>query len=156
MGFFALFILWTIGFVVFSGFHRVELVADDYYEQELKYQAEIERLQRARALTVSPSVRYDAARRSIVVTLPGDQARLNPTGSIHLFRPSASRFDQSVALEIAPDGVQHIDASRLPGGLWRARLTWTTAGQTFRHDQEVVIPPAGSAGSGAGDPRPRS
>ncbi|MCZ7641243.1 MAG: FixH family protein [Verrucomicrobia bacterium] len=88
---FALFMLGTAGLIVFSTFHREELVTADYYEQELRHQEQINRLERTEPLRDQVGVAYSPERQQLVISLPPQHAAPHPTGSIHLYRPSAAR-----------------------------------------------------------------
>jgi hypothetical protein len=61
--------------IVFCNRHPADLVAADYYEQEVRYQGQIERLQRAQQRGQLASVAYDPAQRQITVSLPPNQSR---------------------------------------------------------------------------------
>ena len=136
---FVLFITGTVGLIVMACSQRVELVSPDYYERELKFQGQIDRAARAQGATSQASVAYDAARNCITVSLPADQARREVTGSIELYRPSATGMDRAVKLEPDANGTQRLDASGLAPGLWRVRVSWTAEKQNYYLEQKVVV-----------------
>jgi nitrogen fixation protein FixH len=136
---FALFFAGTVGLIVMACSQKVDLVSADYYEQELKFQGRIDRVERTRRAATRAAVAYDAARRCITVSLPADQARHEVTGHIELYRPSAAGLDREV--ELAPDahGVQRLDATGMAPGLWKVRVSWTVEKQDYYLDQKVVV-----------------
>jgi nitrogen fixation protein FixH len=136
---FALFFAGTVGLIVMAFSQKVDLVSADYYEQELKFQGRIDRVERTRRAATQAAVAYDAARRCITVSLPAEQARHGVTGRIELYRPSAAGLDRAV--ELAPDaqGVQRLDAAGLAPGLWKVRVSWTVEKQDYFLDQKVVV-----------------
>jgi len=133
------FIAGTVGLIVMACSQRVELVSPDYYEQELKFQGQIDRVARTRGAADQASVTYDAAGKCISVSLPADQARREVTGSIKLYRPSDTGMDRLVKLEPDANGTQRLDASGLAPGLWRVRVSWTAAKQNYYLEQKVVV-----------------
>lgn len=139
IAFFVVAITGCVGFVIFCSRHPAELVAADYYEQEVRFQGQIERVQRTQQLGAQPAVKYDAARKAITVTLPSGPAEARPTGEILLYRPSAAGLDRRVALEPDAAGRQLIDARDLADGLWKVKVRWTAAGQEYFLDQSVVV-----------------
>lgn len=147
IGFFAVFIVWIAGFIVFSTFHRVDLVSPDYYAQELRHQEQIDRRERAQALPDRVRITYDAARQNLTLTLPIEHALLQPVGVIHFYRPSAAGLDQKRPLDVGSDGRQVLDARQLDPGLWRVRVQWTVEGRDYFAEQEVVISPAKASGA---------
>ena len=135
----ALFIAGTVGLIVMACSQRVELVSPDYYEQELKFQGQIDRVARTLGAASQASVTYDAARHCITVSLPVQQARREVSGRIELYRPSAAGMDR--AFKLAPDtnGVQRLDAAGLAPGPWKVRVSWTVEQQDYFLDQKVVV-----------------
>lgn len=125
-------------FVTFCTRHPADLVAADYYEQEVRYQGQIDRLQHAQQNAQTATVTYDEASKIICVSLAAN-SQGKPAGSIQLYRPSATDLDRQ--FKLAPDekGVQTIDARSLLPGLWKVRVSWTTGKKEFFLDQKIVI-----------------
>lgn len=139
IAFFALAIAGFAAFIVFCHLHPTDLVAADYYEQELRYQAQLEQLQRTRQLQAPDLVRYDPVAHAITLQIPLPAAAAPPTGDIHLYRPSAAGLDRQLKLDVDGRGRQSIDATSLPPGLWRVKVRWSAGGQDYGVDQKVVI-----------------
>jgi hypothetical protein len=128
---FVIFISGTISLVVMASSHKAELVSDNYYEQEIKYQNRIDSLGRAQRLGSVASVRLDAANGRIAISLPPAQVRGGVTGRIQLYRPSAAGADRALALAPNANGLQFVDLRSLLPGLWRMRVSWTADGQEY-------------------------
>jgi hypothetical protein len=122
-------------FVVYCNRHPADLVAADYYEQEMRYQGQIDRIQHAQERAQLASVTYDADRSQLRIALPPHQSRENATGQIQLYRPAAMDQDRHVRLEPDARGVQTIDTRDLRPGLWKARVSWTSDRQDYFLDQ---------------------
>jgi hypothetical protein len=144
IAFFALAILGCAGFIAFCACHPADLVAPDYYEQEVRYQGQIDRIQHAQQRAQLASVTYDPATKLITISVPPNQAQPNASGTIQLYRPSAANLDQHLKLEPNARGIQTIDARALLPGLWKVRLSWTADQQDYFIDQELVIGPKAS------------
>ncbi len=140
IGFFSVAIVSCAGFVAFCSLHPAELVTPDYYEQEMRYQAQMSRMENARQLEHAATITYDAIAKMIIVTLPTPDASLHPTGTIQLYRPSAAGLDRNFRLVLDPRGLQRIDAHSLVPGLWKVRVSWTVATREYYLDRAVVIP----------------
>jgi nitrogen fixation protein FixH len=136
---FVLFFAGTVGLIVMAFSQKADLVSADYYEQELKFQGRIDRVERTRSAATQASVAYDAARQCITVSLPVEQARHEVSGRIELYRPSAAGLDRSVKLEPDANGVQRLDAAGMAPGLWKVRVSWTVEHQDYFLDQKVVV-----------------
>ena len=129
----------TVGLIVMACSQRVDLVSPDYYERELKFQGQIDRVERTHRAPSQASVAYDAAGQCITVSLPADQAGREINGRIELYRPSAAGLDRAVKLAPDSKGVQRLDAAGLAPGLWKVRVSWTVEQQDYFLDQKVVV-----------------
>jgi nitrogen fixation protein FixH len=136
---FVLFILGTAGLIVLAASQRSDLVSDNYYEQEMKYQTRIDSLDRARKLGSSASVSYDANGRRIMISLPAEHAGRRVTGQVQLYRPSAAGCDRQFRLEPDDNGAQSLDAAALATGLWKVCVAWRMEGQDYFLEQKIVV-----------------
>lgn len=139
---FALFIPATLALVVVACLNRNELVTQDYYEQEIRYQEHMERAGRARLLPAS--VVFDASRQSIQIALPSEHVQQGLTGSIQLYRPSNAALDRELPLAADARGGQIIDARSLHPGLWKIRVSWMANGQSYVIEQKMILGGASS------------
>ena len=136
---FALFFAGTVGLIVMACSQKVDLVSADYYEQELKFQGRIDRVERTRNTATQGSIAYDAGGKCITVSLPAAQAGHEVSGHIELYRPSAAGLDRAVNLAPDANGVQRVDAAGMAPGLWKVRVSWTVEQQDYFLDQKVVV-----------------
>ena len=153
---FAVFISGTVGLIVMAATHKAELVSDNYYEQELKYQGRIDSLGRAGQPGFQASATYDPAGKRILVSLPAAHAGRKLAGRIQLYRPSAAGLDRQFELEPDSNGLQSLDAGDLLDGLWKIRVSWNAGGQEYFFEQKIVIGasrPGDVPGSGTAAPR---
>lgn len=139
IAFFSVAICGAVAFVIFCSRHKVELVTADYYEQEVHYQDQLDRVHRAASLQAAATVRYDEAAQRITVSLPANQPGAPLKGWIQLYRPSSAELDQTLPLQLDAQGLQVIDAARLSTGLWHVRVSWKAGGADYYYDQKVVI-----------------
>ncbi len=138
--FFTIAIIGCVSFVVFCSRHPADLVAADYYEQEVRYQGQIDRVLRAQERAQLASVAYNSARKQITISLPANAPLTNVTGTITLYRPSAMNQDRTYKFVPGRDGVQTLDAEGLLSGLWKVRVSWTMGQEDYFLDQKVIIP----------------
>jgi hypothetical protein len=136
---FVLFIMGTVSLVALACSQKMDLVSSDYYEQEIKFQNQLDQLGRARALNSDASISYEPATQSIRIALPIAHVREGVTGSIQLYRPSAAGLDRRIKLEPDPTGSQRLAVNTLLPGLWKVRVCWTSGEKEYRIDQSVVI-----------------
>lgn len=140
---FVVFITGTISLVVLSARDRTDLVAPDYYEQEIRYQTRIDQLHRTEPFAGEIKATFNAQTRQMAISLPAQHAAAGITGDIQLYRPNHSSADQSFAIATSPEGLQDIPADLQPG-LWRVRLHWKVATEDFYADRSLIVSrPAG-------------
>jgi nitrogen fixation protein FixH len=137
IGFFALLICGIVTLIVIAVTHRESMVNANYYEQELRYQAQMESA--ARAQQCGASLQWDATGRLLRVAVPSAQLAQNLSGTIEFYRPSAPELDHSVQFIPGADGRQAVDVSKLAAGLWRVRLKWNAGGQNYFLEEKVAI-----------------
>lgn len=141
---FILFISGIAGLVGIACTQKSDLVSANYYEEEVRFQTQIDRFERARGLDAPARIAYDPAQKRITVTLPPGHASAPTSGRIQFYRPSAAGLDQSLDFKPDPSGVQSFDARNFQAGLWKVRVFWTANGNDYRVDQKVVIEAKGS------------
>jgi hypothetical protein len=139
ISFFAVAIIGCGTFIVFCSRHPADLVTADYYEQELRYQGQINRMHPSGPGPQLAAVAYDAAKQRITISLPPGQLQAHVTGNIQLYRPSATDLDRMITFEPNEAGIQTIDASQLIPGLWKVRVSWAVNNQEYFVDQKLVI-----------------
>jgi nitrogen fixation protein FixH len=146
-GIIAAVVLFAIGLtamIVMAVRSNSDLVSADYYEQELRFQKQLDSSRRTQQLDQRAVVTYDVALKQINITVPAEHAQQNPVGSVTLYRPSSAAMDRSLKLELNVDGSQHIDATSLAPGSWKVRLLWTVGTKEFYMDQPIIIKAAKS------------
>ena len=140
-GFFVLLVAFIAAFITVAARHGVDLVRAAYYEDEIRYEDQIGRLQRTRPVQSEVVIDYDAARACIHVTLPASHAQQLTTGRIQLYRPSDARLDRAFELDVRSGSTQRVNAQSLPAGLWKVQLQWTVNGAEYYLDRSLVIGP---------------
>jgi nitrogen fixation protein FixH len=138
IAFFALALVFLVTFVIWASRQREDLVAQNYYDNEVRFQKQLDQMNRTQPLASQVAVAYDAVLRNIVITLPAAQAA-NAVGQIKLYRPSDAALDRSVPLAVNSNGVQQLDAKSLPAGLWKIRVQWSVDGEEYFLDRSIVV-----------------
>jgi nitrogen fixation protein FixH len=139
--FFIVFCSGLVSFIVFATHEHVDLVRSDYYEEEIRFQQQMDRVGRTQKLTNPAAVAYDAEHQCLTISLAAAQAA-DLSGQIQLYRPSDARLDRQMPLHLTRDGSQQLSTKELRGGLWKVRVQWAVNGEEYYVDQAVVIRPA--------------
>ena len=121
---FIVFFLYLIGFIVLSQLNRSDLVTDNYYEEEMAYQDQIERMERSEQLSQNLVLNHDVQKRTVELQFPPDFAPHTINGSIIFFRPSNAKQDQIHKIQLDNQGIQSLDIKHLNQGMWRVKIFW--------------------------------
>jgi nitrogen fixation protein FixH len=132
------FVFGTTALVVLACRNPSDLVAANYYEQEIRFQTQLDRVSRAQQLSARASASYDAAGRRIVIALPLEHVA-GAVGRIQLYRPSEAGLDQRLDLQLDATGIQTIDVRELTPGLWKVKVDWNAGGHDYFLDRQIVI-----------------
>jgi hypothetical protein len=135
--FFIVLIVFLVGFWIFASQLKYDLVTEDYYQEELKYQDQIDRIERARSLS-SPIILSEETG-SLLINYPVEMHSIPLDGNIVLFRPSDAAQDRSVKIMLDAEGKQRINTAALESGLWRAKILWTMNEEEYYFEQIFVL-----------------
>lgn len=111
----------------------IELVRDNYYEAEIKYQEQIDR-ESSTLLLDRDVLAFDSQSKAVILDLPK-----GAKGNLNLYRPSDVKLDQSVPVEIIESGKKQISIANLKPGYWRVQLTWTENGTEFYQEKKITL-----------------
>ncbi len=111
----------------------IHLVVENYYEEEIKYQKHIEKVQNTETLTHEVLI-FDSQLKVVDLHLP-----LGAVGTLHLFRPSDARLDQKIPFHITDLSANAVDVKGLKPGYWKVKLTWTENGQEYFREEKINI-----------------
>lgn len=111
----------------------IHLVTQNYYEEEIKYQDQIDKMVNASMLDYE-ALAFDAQRRLIELNLPK-----GAKGTLHLFRPSDARLDQKLEFEIQDLEVNAINLSELKPGYWKIKMTWVEDETSYYIEKKITI-----------------
>jgi hypothetical protein len=134
---FVLFIAGLATAVTIAATHRDHLVSENYYEQELRFQSQIDSAALARK--AGATIAFDAAARKVTLTLPPAQLAQKFSGKIECYRPVAPELDHELPLTPDSGGVQSLDVSKLAPGSWLVRVKWSAGGETYFLEQKIKI-----------------
>ena len=136
---FILFALFIGSLVVIAFRTDFYLVSDDYYEKEIAYEDQIQRIKANEELASKISFEYDKGNASALFQLPDELKGRQVKGVIHFFRPSDANLDQKIEMKFDDQGSMAIDMAALKKGLWRIKLEFSTEDNREYYDERVLI-----------------
>jgi hypothetical protein len=131
---FVIFATGIIIMVAISMSRTTDLVSENYYEQEIKYQDQIDVLKRSAELDKSISLSFTGN----AVILKTDYSK-KLEGEIHFYRTSNAARDFVIPFNADSPGEQNIPASNLEKGLWRIKLNLNDGKEKFFVEKSIFI-----------------
>ncbi len=132
----ATFMAFILGLSVYLMSQRPELETENYYEQDLIYQKEMEAQKNAAALSAPIQFAYHADQQNSVVTLTTKAAT---KGKIQFTRPSDASQDFSVNLTLDSTGQQIIATDNLTKGLWHVQVNWQMNDKSYQSPRWEIV-----------------
>ena len=133
--FFACFVAFMLFLVVKSHQQNIDLVTENYYEQELKYQQQIDKVQNTKDL--KEGVKVSHSKGSIAIHFPKMAESIS--GNVQIFRPSDARFDMESTLSPDVEGRQQIATTELPAGYYRIKINWKAGAKEYYTEEAIHL-----------------
>ena len=127
------FVLFMSTMVYMCTRQHFDLVADDYYAQELKYQKVIDGTNNTKNL--NQPVLINQSSQSISIVLPTAVMELEK-GNILFYRPSNSASDFSIDIT---SNKTDVSKEKMKAGLYKVKINWTAKGKDYYDEQSLVI-----------------
>ncbi|MEM9920295.1 MAG: FixH family protein [Bacteroidota bacterium] len=134
--FYTFFVVVMVSMVVRASQHKPNLVVENYYEEDLRYQSHYNKVQNQQALLDELSIQYTAEEEELALTFPQDHT--SASGIIHFFRPSNKYEDVKIAIRLDESGQMHIPVTKLKRGLWRIKVDWEANGAQYFKEESIV------------------
>lgn len=134
-----------LGFVGFMGFlvwnclqqDDIHLVSKDYYQKELDYQENIDKMNNTNQLSSDLKLNYQTDKQLISLDFPKES--LGANGEVNFYRPSDARKDFAVKLNISQSEQQTIPVNKLERGLWVVKVSWNKEGKGYYKEEKIKL-----------------
>jgi len=127
-----------IFYLVYRAMHvETELVSQEYYKDELKYQQVIDGTNSANGL--SAKVLITQKQDSITVQMPVEMKKAKVSGSIWFYCASDAKKDKHVAIELNSEAVQLIDKKLFRPGNYTVKFDWDNNDKHYHTEEPLTI-----------------
>jgi hypothetical protein len=120
--------------VLMSVNQKIDLVTDQYYEEETKFQEKLNKTKRAKAL--QEPLQWEVNQEGLTVVYP--ESGKNIIGKINLYCPSNEQNDRSFDIQ-NQDNKQFIPAAKIPNGRYRLQIDWKNGTDTYWNEDVIVM-----------------
>lgn len=139
IAFFVAFISFMMFVWAYANSQHIDLVVPNYYERQIKYQQQIDRIQRTKGLPEPLRLNYSSRQRLLEIYFPAFFQPEKVKGNIILYRPSDAKMDYSIAIALNSEGKQFIPTENLLAGLWRIKIDWEADGLDYYYEEAVTF-----------------
>lgn len=131
----SLFVL-GIGVMVYTSVTKnIDLVTKNYYDEELKYQQRINKLNNSDKL--NEKVTFDVTENAIIISYP--KSAVNVNGEVTFYRPSDEKKDFKLPVELNSESKQVILTDKLQKGFWKVQVNWNSGDVGYYNEEKVII-----------------
>lgn len=130
------FVVLIVSMVIISSNNGEELVAKDYYAQELAYQSRIDAINNEASL--ENGLTFSVNNESIIFEAPQSLLHEKITGEIYFFSPAKSSNDKKIKIEFI-NGQQVVNKSLIQPGAYKVKVEYNAAGKPYFHEGVVNI-----------------
>ena len=135
---FILFIAFIMYFVVSMMTNKKydhDLVTEEYYEEELLHQNEIDKMNNAKALQAN--VNWEKTSEGIEIVFPSNLNYKTITGKVFLYRPSNKKLDSEFNISLS-NNIMLIPKTKLLDGRWNIKVDWQYQGVPYLYKESIV------------------
>lgn len=125
-------------FLVFSCIDQdVNLVAEDYYAQEVAFQDRINNTENALSIKDEISVKHEGSQ--VVISFPETLKGQITSGKAHFFRPSSEAHDVVLPISLDANSQMRLNASSLKTGRYELKLSWESNGKGYFVQKDLFL-----------------
>ncbi|GAB1857115.1 FixH family protein [Flavobacteriaceae bacterium MHTCC 0001] len=133
IGFIA-FIMYFIVTMSIDDSYEHDLVSNNYYAEELKYQNDIDKLKNAQ--TLKTNISYTTSTEGLTINFPSDIDYKSITGKVFLYRPSNKQLDFETVISLSNPYLL-IPNARLVDGRWNIKIDWQYNGTPYLYQTSI-------------------
>ncbi|MEN9907860.1 MAG: hypothetical protein RLZZ540_1001 [Bacteroidota bacterium] len=130
------FILYFVIKVQSNSKYDNELVVEEYYKHDARFQEEMERVQNAQDLKQKPIITL--TNQGITIVFPEPFVPNQITGKVSLYRPSNKKLDFDTPISLSNPTLL-IPKSKLVGGQWDINMEWQYNGKKYLTKESIYI-----------------
>jgi hypothetical protein len=135
--FYITFVLLMVGVLIFSTFNKVELVDQNYYDKEIVYEKQIDKIRRTNALPEKLLV--SSGNGFVLIQFPKSIDKNKLSGKIVFFKPSESKQDFFTNINPDNENKMIFGTDKISKGFWRIKIDWASGDSTYYNEEVVVL-----------------
>ncbi len=134
-----LFLVVTIGqAIAIHVFIDYDLVEEEYYAAEIKYQSQIDKIKRTNNLPEQLQIKL--AGKKIEFNFPSLFKPELISGLVTYYKPSDDLLDKFQKIELNEENMMYIDTKKLSPGLWKIKVEWAVNEVQYYNEKIMMVP----------------
>ena len=133
--FYTIFVISLVSVVIISARNNVDLVEKEYYKKDINYEAF--RVKRENGKLLSQGLDIGIKNDQLIFSFPKELGKVK--GTIHLFRPSNSKLDAFIPIDLDEDNNMTVAIDKYPKGLWRTKTEWEVNGIHYFNEEKIIF-----------------
>jgi nitrogen fixation protein FixH len=129
-----------ISFLIYlcSG-QRSDLVSEDYYNQEIKFQEQVEKIRNAADGHKKISINFNRKENLVDFRFPPAEKPGSTSGNIRFFKPDNASEDFVTAIHTNAENGQIISTAAIHSGKWLVKISWTDGIKEYYQEDGLYI-----------------
>lgn len=132
-----IFIAFMSNLVYKSSHVNVDLVSENYYEKEIKYQEQINR--EKNSLGLRENLIIDKSMGFIKITYPRGYSGREISGTIQFFKPDNASLDYTETASCNGNNEQIINTKTMKSGWWEIKINWSYQGTDYYKSEKILL-----------------
>jgi len=113
------------------------LVVENYYEKDLNYQAQFDKLENTNQLKTPLAIQYQEDTQLIRFAFPKDLKDV--TGTVLFYRAADKKMDINLPIEMDELHQMTLSADKFSTGFWRIEVDWQAANKEYFTETAIKI-----------------
>lgn len=130
-----LFVVAMMTMVVIAFRQTNEMIDQNYYDKELKYQTFIDAGQRLSSVSTDRLVVIDSS--GLYIKVPVSLATTFQDGTIEMLKVDDKSKDQNISFEVDNTGKFYLDKNKLVKGRYLLRIFWQSDGKSYYKEETL-------------------
>ena len=119
--------------------HDNSLVVENYYDYDLAYQQQYDRLENTALLEEPFKMNWSSSDKQLTLQFPAVFENAKVEGDISFYRPNNKSLDWNLPIAINEANEMPVDLSKLPAGRWKAQVKWEANGTPYFAERTIDI-----------------
>ena len=116
---------------------KIDLVSENYYEKEIKYQEQIDR--ETNSLSLKTDIQIVKNRDYIEMVYPVNFIGTEISGTINFFKPDDAALDYTLEVRSSDINNQIINTRAFKQGWWEMQVNWTYQGIDYYKSEKILL-----------------